>query len=181
MAFPESIYDITYKVIVFGDTGVGKTTLLNLADTVRVSNPTNSITIGVEWPLKDLIVNGKKIKLQIWEFNAAERFKFLIPTYAKGAKGGIFMYDVSNHSSLEHIDYWLEVVRKEIKEPFPIIVVGCKADIEECEVSTEEGFKIAKSRGMNGFLECSSITGKNVKDVLKTITKIMLQRSDFYK
>ena len=76
------------------------------------------------------------------------------------------MYDITNYSSIAHIDDWLTVIKKEIRKEdvFPIIVVGGKADLADSrEVPASEGIKIAKSRGVDGFIECSSKTGENVR------------------
>jgi len=141
------------------------------------------MTIGVDFEVKSLEINGKKVKLQIWDFGGEERFRFLLPTYVRGANGALFMYDVTNYSSLAHIDDWLLVVRKEIKseqESFPIIVVGGKADLlDDREVSGDEGINIAKSReGIDGFIECSSKTGENVEQTFNALTSIMMQRTN---
>ena len=137
------------------------------------------MTIGVDFEVKSLEINGKKVKLQIWDFGGEERFRFLLPTYVRGANGALFMYDCTNYSSLAHIDDWLLVVRKEIEqETLPIIVVGGKADlIDDREVTGDEGINIAKSRGVDGFIECSSKTGENVEQTFDALTSIMMQRS----
>ncbi|MFX1488857.1 MAG: hypothetical protein ACFFBI_06905, partial [Promethearchaeota archaeon] len=98
------------------------------------------------------------------------------------ANGALFMYDVTNYSSLAHIDDWLLVVRQEIKkeqDAFPIIVVGGKADlIDDREVTGDEGINIARSRAVDGFIECSSKTGENVEETFDALTKLMMQRSN---
>ncbi|MFW9773820.1 MAG: Rab family GTPase, partial [Candidatus Thorarchaeota archaeon] len=109
-----------------------------------------------------------------------ERFRFLLPTYVRGAKGGLFMYDITNYSSIAHIDDWLSVIRKEIKaeDEFPIIVVGGKADLSSNrEVTPQEGIKIAKSRFVDGFIECSSKTGENVDETFEALTRLMIDSS----
>ena len=177
------MYDATYKVVIFGDAGCGKTTLTQRFLTNLFKSDTK-MTIGVDFEVKSLEVDGKKIKLQIWDFGGEERFRFLLPTYVRGANGALFMYDVTNYSSLAHIDDWLLVVRKEIKteqDLFPIIVVGGKADLlDEREVTGTEGINIAKSRGVDGFIECSSKSGENVEETFEALTKLMLQKSEFY-
>jgi len=140
------------------------------------------MTIGVDFEVKSMDINGKKVKLQIWDFGGEERFRFLLPTYVRGANGALFMYDVTNYSSLAHIDDWLLVVRKEIKseqDTFPIIVVGGKADLlDDREVTGEEGINIAKSReGVHGFIECSSKSGENVEETFDALTRLMMQNS----
>lgn len=169
-------------MVIFGDAGCGKTTLTQRFLTNLFKSDTK-MTIGVDFEVKSLEINGKKVKLQIWDFGGEERFRFLLPTYVRGANGALFMYDVTNYSSLAHIDDWLLVVRKEIKseqESFPIIVVGGKADLlDDREVSGDEGINIAKSReGIDGFIECSSKTGENVEQTFNALTSIMMQRTN---
>lgn len=141
------------------------------------------MTIGVDFEVKSMDINGKKVKLQIWDFGGEERFRFLLPTYVRGANGALFMYDVTNYSSLAHIDDWMLVVRKEIKseqDTFPIIVVGGKADLlDDREVTGDEGINIAKSRGVDGFIECSSKSGDNVEETFDALTRLMIQKSKF--
>ena len=172
-------YDKTFKIVIFGDAGTGKTTLTQRFLT-NLFVPDSKMTIGVDFEVKSLVVEENKVKLQIWDFGGEERFRFLLPTYVRGAKGGLFMYDITNYSSLAHIDDWLTVIRKEIKpeDIFPIIVVGGKADLNEYrEVTAEDGIKIAKSRGVDGFIESSSKTGDNVEDTFEALTRLMIDNS----
>jgi small GTP-binding protein len=173
------MYDATFKIIIFGDAGTGKTTLTQRFLTeLFVSDQT--MTIGVDFEVKSLTVEEQKVKLQIWDFGGEERFRFLLPTYVRGARGGLFIYDITNFSSIAHIDDWLSVIRKEIRaeDTFPIIAVGSKADlVESREVSSAEGIKIAKSRNVNGFIETSSKSGENVEKTFKALTRLMLDDS----
>jgi Ras-related protein Rab-8A len=174
------MYDATYKVVIFGDAGCGKTTLTQRFLTNLFKSDTK-MTIGVDFEVKSMDINGKKVKLQIWDFGGEERFRFLLPTYVRGANGALFMYDVTNYSSLAHIDDWLLVVRREMKseqDAFPIIVVGGKADlVDDREVTGDEGINIARSRAVEGFIECSSKTGENVEETFDALTRLMMQRS----
>ena len=173
-------YDATFKVVLFGDTNTGKATLTQKFLTNLFKSDTR-LTVGVDFEVKSLYINDKKIKLQIWDFGGEERFRFLIPTYVRGASGALFIYNVNNLSSLTHIDDWLLVVRREIKseqDTFPIVVVGIVPEFdEERQVSGEEGIRIAKSRGVNGFVECSPITGENVEETFEELTRIMIAKS----
>jgi len=170
------MYDATFKIIIFGDAGCGKSTLTQrFLTNLFVSDQT--MTIGVDFEVKSLTVDEQKVKLQIWDFGGEERFRFLLPTYVRGARGGLFLYDITNFSSIAHIDDWLSVIRKEIRaeDIFPIIVVGGKADlVESREVSSAEGIKIAKSRNVNGFIETSSKSGENVEKTFEALTRLML-------
>ncbi|MHA1534820.1 MAG: Rab family GTPase [Promethearchaeota archaeon] len=170
------MYDATFKIIIFGDAGTGKTTLTQRFLT-ELFKSDQTMTIGVDFEVKSLTVDERKVKLQIWDFGGEERFRFLLPTYVRGARGGLFLYDITNFSSIAHIDDWLSVIRKEIRaeDIFPIIVVGGKADlVESREVSSAEGIKIAKSRNVNGFIETSSKSGENVEKTFEALTRLML-------
>ena len=173
------MYDATFKIIIFGDAGCGKETLTQrFLTNLFVSDRT--MTIGVDFEVKSLTVDGQKVKLQVWDFGGEERFRFLLPTYVRGARGGIFLYDITNYSSLAHIDDWLSVVRKEIRaeDIFPILVVGNKAHlVNDRKVPSAEAIRIAKSRGVNGFIEVSAKTGENVEKAFEALTRLMLDES----
>lgn len=172
------MYDATFYVIIFGDATPGREMFLQKSLTsLFVSDQT--MTIGVDFEFKSLSIDGLKIKLSIWDLGGKERFRFLLPTYARGKDGGLFLYDVTKYSSLAHMDDWLNIIRKEQKpeDIFPIIAVGIMPD-EECErqVTSEEGIKIAKSRNLNGFIECNPKTGENVEKTFEALTSLMLQQ-----
>jgi len=173
------MYDATFKIIIFGDAGCGKTTLTQRFLT-NLFKSDQTMTIGVDFEVKSLTVDEQKVKLQIWDFGGEERFRFLLPTYVRGARGGLFLYDITNYSSIAHIDDWLSVIKKEIRaeDLFPIIVVGGKVDlVENREVSSADGIKIARSRNVNGFIETSSKTGENVEKTFEALTRLMLEKS----
>ena len=166
--------DATFKICIFGDGGVGKTTLINKYLTGVFKGDT-TITIGVDFHMKVVKMYGMKVKLQIWDFAGEERFRFLLPGYMRGASGGIFMYDTTRYSSLKHIDDWMEALNTDIlktPEQIPIILVGGKTDVD-----SKEAFKIAKSNNLNGYIECSAKTGENVEIIFETIASIMLEKS----
>jgi small GTP-binding protein len=170
-------YYATFKIIIFGDAGCGRAELtekyLN-----NLFKSDSKMTIGVDFKVKDLEVDGKNIKLQIFDLLAGERFRFLIPTYVKGAKGGIFLYAVTNYSAIAHIDDWLMMIKEKIKKLFPIIVVGNNAASNNREVSTEEAIEIVKSRRLDAFIECNTKTGENVEAIFIYLSRLMLERSE---
>jgi len=170
------MYDHTFKIILFGDPGVVKTSLTQrYLKNLFVSD--SKMTIGVDFEVKNLTVDDQRVKLKIWNFGGEERFRSLLPTYVRGAVGGLFVFDITNYSSIVHIDDWLTLVRKEIKEEndFPIIAVGLGAESEsDREISAEEGIRIAKSRGLDGYIECSVKTGVNVEKAFEALTRLMI-------
>ncbi|MFX1343882.1 MAG: Rab family GTPase [Promethearchaeota archaeon] len=166
--------DFTFKIVIFGDSQTGKTTLSHRFLT-NLFKEDIQMTLGVEFLLKALEMNGENIKLQIWDFAGEERFRFLFPSYIRGANGAIFMYDITNYGSLAHVDDWFEIVEKEIDYDLPIIFVGGKTDLMHLkEVSTRKAMEIAKSKNADGFIECSSKTGENVHKIFELVTKLIL-------
>jgi small GTP-binding protein len=168
-----------FKVCIFGDGGVGKTTLINryLTDVFQGGS---EITIGVDFHIKKLEILEKRITLQIWDFAGEERFRFLLPSYVLGASGGIFLFDITRYSSLRNFQDWLGIIRQGYKGPneqIPIIMVGSKLDLEyKRAVSRNEAFELAKRNDISGYIECSSKDGQNVQEVFLEIGRIMMKR-----
>ncbi|MFX0057169.1 MAG: GTP-binding protein [Candidatus Heimdallarchaeota archaeon] len=172
-------YDAIFKVVVFGDAGCGKTTLTKRYVT-DLFIPDSHMTIGVDFELKDVRINGSYVKLCLWDFGGEERFRFIFPKYISGAMGGILMYDLTNQSSISHIHDWLSVIH-ETQLDFPIVLVGGKKDLDTFrEVSYKEGLKLAKSLGLDYFIECSSKTGENVEKIFEKLTELMVNIAIIY-
>jgi small GTP-binding protein len=170
------MYDLCPKIVLFGDLGVGKRTLAHKF-LGNIFQSDSKMTMGVDFYTKSLTVDQHKVKLQVWLFGSEERFRFLTPTYVLGARGGLFMYDITNYNSIAHINDWLTVVRKKIRveDAFPIIAIGNKTDLSEHrEVSSEDGIKIAKSRGLDGFIECSAKSGENIEEAFQALSRLII-------
>jgi small GTP-binding protein len=174
--------DLMYKICLFGDGGVGKTTLINRYLT-GVFKTDSQITIGVDFHVKKIDVNGKRVSLQIWDFAGEERFRFLLPRYVVGASAGIFMYDITRYSSLKNFDEWIEIFKngyigKDENKQLPVIMVGGKLDLQfKRAVSSKEAFDIARKHNLYGFVECSSKDGRNVRDIFYETAKMMINRT----
>ncbi|MFX1365503.1 MAG: Rab family GTPase [Promethearchaeota archaeon] len=168
-------YTSTYKIVIFGDSQTGKTTLTHRFLT-NLFKEDITMTLGVDFHLKTIESDGEMVKLQIWDFAGEERFRFLFPSYIKGANGAVFMYDITNYGSLAHVDDWFEIIEKEIDYELPIIFVGGKTDLIHLkEVSTRKAMDLAGSKGANGFIECSSKTGENIAKIFDLLTKLILR------
>ncbi len=171
-------YDYKFKVLLFGDKGTGKNTLAQRFLT-KLFKPDIKMTVGVEFESRSLEFDGKKVLLNMWHFGGEERFRFFFPQYIRGASGAVFIYDVTNYSSLTHMDNWLRLIRKELRKEnqLPILVVGNKADLtDKREVIGEEGIQFVKSRNVDGFIECSARTGENVEEMFEAITRMMIKK-----
>jgi len=165
------------KIVIFGDDGVGKNTLNQKF--ITNSGQDLRLTMGVNFGIKNVSVNNQTFGLGTWIINSGERFRTLLPLYFRGALGGIFIYDITNQSSLAHIDDWLLRIQLGRRERirFPIIVVGNKSDLSETrKIPVDKAIKLAKSRGMNGYIECSFQTGKNVEKIFERLVRIILKK-----
>ena len=166
--------------MLLGEEGVGKKTFgqTYLNDFFREDT---KMTIGVDFKVKSLEINGKKIRLQVWKAGGDRFFSSFLPMYVRGTNGVLILYDVTDNSSLVYIDEVLSIIKKEIKsaqDNFPIVVVGNKADLEDArEITGEEGIEFAKSRNVDGFIECSAKTGQHVEEAFDSLTRLMMERS----
>ncbi len=170
-----------FKVVFFGDGGVGKTTLINRYLT-GVFKSDSVITIGVDFHVKRIEVEEKRVTLQIWDFAGEDRFRFLMPSYVIGASGGIFMFDITRYTSLKNFNDWLEIFKKGYKgdnHQMPVLMVGSKLDLEyKRAVSRDEAFELAKKNNLLGYIECSAKNGQNVQEIFQEIGRLMLKKAN---
>jgi len=168
--------DYTFKVLMLGDASVGKTSLtLRYISGFFVEDL--RLTIGVDFFSKSVVYNSTKIKLQLWDFGGEERFRFLLPQYAKGASGAFILYDITHHASLAHLPDWSYIVRENAGD-IPLMLVGSKTDLKEYRaVQRKEGINAAKRYNMRSFVELSSKTGKNVEQAFEVMAEILLEES----
>jgi len=170
-----------FKIIIFGDGGVGKTTLIARYLT-GIFKSDSLITIGVDFHVKKIEIEGKRVSLQIWDFAGEERFRFLLPSYVIGASGGIFLYDITRYSSFKNFDSWLEIFKKGYRgknHQIPVLMVGSKLDLEyKRAVSREEAYEIAKKNNLYGYIECSAKDGQSVEDIFLEIGQLMIKRAN---
>ena len=174
---------VRYKMCIFGDGGVGKTTLINRYISGKFSEDFK-MTIGVDFYTKSIEIEGIKVQLQIWDFGGEHQFKNLLPNYINGASGGIYMYDMSRFSSLTNLEDWLKVLKRFPKKGnkyMPILLVAGKLDLElegKRVIEKEFAYEYGKKHNLFDFIECSSKTGENIENIFNTIGTKMLILSD---
>jgi len=172
-------YDFTFKILLLGDNSVGKQSLTKryCYDIFNPSdNPSERLTIGVDFHTKTIELHGKKIKLQIWDFGGEERYRFLLHQYCKGSNAAIFLYDITNRLSLDHLPDWTHIIREHSGD-IPIMLIGSKLDLEEYRaISREEGILAAKKYNLSGFKEVSAKTGQNVNHLFEDLIEILIER-----
>ncbi len=174
------MYDALFKVCLFGDGGVGKTSLVNRFLTGLFKTGT-IMTIGVNFLLKDLEIQGKRVALQIWDFAGEKRFQFLLPGYVKGTSAAIFMFDITRMSSLTSLNEWLEVFKKGTDEEggnVPIMMVGGKIDLSNRRsVFSIDAKETAQSHNLLEYIECSSKTGENIELIFNKLAQFLLKNA----
>ena len=161
------------KVLTAGDGGVGKTTLLHRYVSNRFMADT-SMTIGVQFHLKNITFGGVDCTLQLWDFGGQDRFRFLLPTYASGAKGALLLFDLTRmHTTFSLESSWMPIVRKEDPN-LPLILLGTKLDMVDPNTPMFDrsfGESFAHEHNMHGYVETSSKTGERVDEAFRMLVK----------
>ncbi len=172
---PPYTYDHTFKIILLGEPGVEKTTLTQKY-CFDIFNPSERLAIGVDFYVKTIELQGKTIKLQIWDIGGEERFRFLLSTYCLGANAAMIIYDITNSKTLDQIPEWTKIVREKASD-IPIMLIGNKLNLEEFRgLNREEGIEIAKKYNLYSYSEISTKTGQNVDKSFEHLTEILLNQ-----
>jgi small GTP-binding protein len=170
--------DATYKLCIFGEGGVGKTSLTRRFLTGLFEVDTK-MTMGAAIFVKYLEVEGKKVAVQIWDFGGEKQFRFLIPVYAHGSAGAIYMFDISRYNTLANTEDWLSFFKEGLAEgqkEIPMLMVGGKLDLEENRtVKKEEATALCQKIGCFDYLECSAKSGENVEKIFEVTVRKMME------
>ena len=168
--------ELTFKVCVFGDVAVGKTSLVDRYLTNQFHENIQA-TLGASIHIKFIKLKNGKVTLQIWDFGGHQNFMFLIPSYARGSSGAVFMFVLTNLKTLENLHHWL-VEFKKISGIIPLILVGNKLDLEQERVcNKEEALKLMVSYKFFNYIECSAKTGENIESIFKTLLLEIFQKT----
>ncbi|XP_064444357.1 ras-related protein Rab-2A isoform X4 [Mirounga angustirostris] len=143
---------------------VGKSCLL-LQFTDKRFQPVHDLTIGVEFGARMITIDGKQIKLQIWDTAGQESFRSITRSYYRGAAGALLVYDITRRDTFNHLTTWLEDARQHSNSNMVIMLIGNKSDLESRrEVKKEEGEAFAREHGLI-FMETSAKTASNVEEI----------------
>ncbi|XP_078170185.1 ras-related protein RABA2a-like [Carex rostrata] len=155
-------YEYLFKVVLIGDSGVGKSNLLSRF-TRNIFTLDSKSTIGVEFASKSVQIEGKNIKAQIWDTAGQERYRAITSAYYRGALGAVLVYDVTKSSTFENAKRWLTELRNHADSNIVVMLIGNKTDLKHLRVvSTEDGAAMAESEGLS-FLETSALDSTNVE------------------
>ncbi|XP_074557215.1 ras-related protein RABA2a-like [Curcuma longa] len=161
-------YDYLFKVVLIGDSGVGKTNLLSRF-TRNEFNLESKSTIGVEFATRTLQVEGRIIKAQIWDTAGQERYRAITSAYYRGALGAVLVYDVTKSTTFENISRWLKELRDHADSNIVIMLVGNKTDMnQQRAVASEDAHSYAEKEGLS-FMETSALDATNVEQAFQMI------------
>ncbi|TKW24782.1 hypothetical protein SEVIR_3G072300v4 [Setaria viridis] len=164
----EEEYDYLFKVVLIGDSGVGKSNLLSRFTRNEFCLESKS-TIGVEFATRTLHVEGKIIKAQIWDTAGQERYRAITSAYYRGALGAVLVYDVSKPTTFENISRWLKELRDHADSNIRIMLVGNKTDLRHLRaVATEDAQNFAEAEGLS-YIETSALEATNVEEAFQLI------------
>ena len=160
---------INFKVIIVGDSGVGKSSILKRAVQDKFDESYRA-TIGFEFLLMHFKVNDLRIKLQIWDTCGQEMYRSLVQGFYRNTSLAIVVYDVNSKKTYEGLNIWLKDIRQHTEQDIPIFIIGNKSDLEKV-VQTEKAKVFSISNRTNYFTECSAKSGYNVKEIFYEAAK----------
>jgi len=168
-------YDYLIKLLLIGDSGVGKSCLL-----LRFSDdsftPSFITTIGIDFKIRTIELDGKRIKLQIWDTAGQERFRTITTAYYRGAMGILLVYDVTDEKSFGNIRNWIRNIEQHATESVNKMLIGNKCDmVDKKVIDTARGKALAEEYSIK-FLETSAKTGAGVEDAFITLAKDIKKR-----
>ncbi|KAL6197715.1 hypothetical protein ACLB2K_033320 [Fragaria x ananassa] len=166
----EKAEDYLFKIVLIGDSAVGKSNLL-----ARFARneffPNSKSTIGVEFQTQKIVIDGKEVKAQIWDTAGQERFRAVTSAYYRGAVGALLVYDISRHQTFDSVGRWLNELHTHSDMNVVTILVGNKSDLKDArEVSTAEGKALAEAQGLF-FMETSALDSSNVAAAFQMVVK----------
>ena len=160
--------DEKIKLMILGDSYVGKSSLLNRYCKNEFDDKYKA-TIGVDFQIKILNIDNKKIKLEIWDTAGMERYRILTKNYFNGSDGFIILYDITNRESFNNINNWIQQIKDLVGDDLKCILFGNKSDLnKEREVNINEGKELAKLFNFP-FYEISAKEGTNIEKGLNSI------------
>ncbi|XP_076904554.1 ras-related protein RABA1f-like [Bidens hawaiensis] len=179
-SFADDDYDYLFKVVLIGDSGVGKSNLLSRFSKNEFSLDSKS-TIGVEFATRSIRVDDKIIKGQIWDTAGQERYRAITSAYYRGTVGALIVYDITRKVTFENVDRWLKELRDHTDQNIVVMLVGNKADLAHLRAVTTDEAKAFSERETVFFMETSALEALNVEkaftEVLTQIYRVMSRKA----
>lgn len=170
----DDYYDYVCKVVMVGESGVGKTNILSRFCRDEFTANSKS-TLGVEFATKIIPIEDKKIRVQIWDTAGQERYKAITNSYYINAKGALVVYDITKYSSFEQVNKWVNELRNIAGKDIVIILIGNKSDLKNIRaVPKEEALEKAESLGGLEYLETSALNNTHIIDTFNSLTNSII-------
>lgn len=161
-------YDCLYKLVLLGDSTVGKSCLLSQYTRGEFSLATKP-TIGVEFATRSVQVDGKRVKAQIWDTAGQERYRAITSAYYRGALGALLVYDITKMSTFNNVLRWLRELKEHSDPNIVCVLVGNKCDLKHLRsVTTDEAQAFCEEHHMS-FIETSALEATNVEEAFKVL------------
>ena len=171
----EEEYEMMVKVILIGDSSVGKTNIMSKY-LKNQFNENSKATVGVEFGAKIFKINNRNIKAQIWDTAGQEKYKAITGAYYKGSKGAFVVYDITRKETFYSVDKWINDLKVSGDPKLNILLIGNKSDLEDKrEVFKEQGEEKAKSFGC-AFLETSALSGDNIEQAFELMISDIIKK-----
>ena len=164
---------INFKLIIIGDAGVGKSSILKRA-VKNIFEESYQATIGFEFLLMHFQVNDLKIKFQIWDTCGQEMYRSLVQGFYHNTSLALLVYDINKKPTFESLDIWLKYLKQHTEQDLPVFIVGNKNDLDR-NVTDEEAKEFKKVNNIVYFAECSAKRGYNVKEIFFEAAKYLYQ------
>jgi small GTP-binding protein len=169
-------YDYLIKLLVIGNSGVGKTNmLLKFCDNNFMSS--HLTTIGIDFKIKTILMGSDKVRLQIWDTAGQEKFKTITQTYYRGAMGIVLTYAINERETFEDIQNWIKQIKIHASDNVLKVLVGNKIDIDDRKVSYDEGMQLAADLGVR-FFETSAKTGEQIEELFMYMAEEIKNKLD---
>ena len=171
-----SYCDFIFKVLLLGEPSSGKYRLTQTYLASYLNSDKMRLSIGINFYLKCMNLNGLQIRLQIWDVDHHCNFISLMHLYCKGSKAAIILYDITDTSIFENLPEWINLIRHKAGN-IPILLVGCKLELEQFrQVSHENALALVNKYNLGGFIEISSRTGQNVDNMFNLFTNMIMEK-----
>lgn len=161
-------YDVIYKVLLIGESGVGKTAMIQRYKNPDLKLPNYLPTIGIDFRLVDLVVDGLKVRVQLWDTVGQERYRTMTTNFFRGANGILLLYDVTDPESFTLVANWIIQLKEKDLDEEEVFIIGNKIDLADRCISYKEGKNFAASYGFK-YYETSAKTGENVDEVIQNL------------
>ncbi|CAD8194239.1 unnamed protein product [Paramecium octaurelia] len=170
-------FDYLLRIILVGDTGIGKSSLL-MRYTDQEFQQNLLPTIGIDFKTKIIEQSGKNVKLQFWDTAGQERFRTISRNYYRGAHAIFFVYDITDRDSFKRIEYWMNEVEQNSQPDTIKVLIGNKSDLNyKREVNFDEGKELAQSQGLE-FFESSALENRNIENAINFVVKLWLKKQE---